>query len=82
MENLIKNNEALLTEITKKTRLINKNLALIAEKLYYSNYDEKIFKKDLEKFKTHIENYNQLLDTMETYKKLNKIYIDLLTQIK
>lgn len=53
MEKLIKNNEMLLTEITKNTNLFNKNLASMMEKINPSN--DKLTYDELEKMKTHID---------------------------
>lgn len=80
MEKLIKNNEALLTEITKKTNLINKNLASMMEKINPSN--DKLTYAELEKMKTHIDNYIIFIEAMNGYKKLCQVFIKILKTIE
>lgn len=80
MENLIKNNEKLLTEITKNTNLINKNLASMMEKIKPSN--DKLTYAELEKIKTHINNYIIFIDAMNGYKKLCQVFIKILKTIE
>ena len=80
MQDLIKSNEKLLTEITKKTNLINKNLASMMEKVKLSN--DKLTYEELEKMKTHIDNYIIFIEAMNGYKKLCEVFVKILKTIE